>query len=523
AAGGDARAAGAGSVGDGVADVLVAGDGAVRRGDGSLVAELDDVDALTMRGGAVFASLAGGGLAALNGRNRCADPGTDVQTCGSAEQPGTLATVSVSADGNLVATTDGQAAQFALRVDTTATVNRAPVCPGGAASTRPGHAVTIRLVCADADGDSLTLKITTPPQHGSLSTLDTATGSVQYTPAPGYRGGDALRFTATDGTTTTPEATFALTVANTAPTCRDAGTDGSLHVDCTDADGDSLTIEVVQAPTAGTISPFTGLGAQWTMPTNWTGTATLTFRASDGVDHSNTATATFTRVAKTDAPTCSWLGPMHAARNGGVDDVRLTCVDPDGGNVTVTVLDSPLGTLNVYANQSRMSFTGGGKDGEADAKLRAVDDEGTVAIIPVATKVSSPPAGCGNGCKPGTDGTVTIEYRCDGVPGGRKVYDKCTGNAVMIVCTSAKVCETLPKGTAGTASVKAKGVKLATAKITVKPNGSVRLKLKLTAKARKLLAKQRKLTAVVLMDVQRLDGRHDQLRKVITLKAPRKR
>ncbi|MDA0183049.1 PfkB family carbohydrate kinase, partial [Solirubrobacter phytolaccae] len=45
-----------------------------------------------------------------------------------------------------------------------ATVTRAPACPGGAASPRPGHAATTRLVCADADGDSLTLKITTPPR-----------------------------------------------------------------------------------------------------------------------------------------------------------------------------------------------------------------------------------------------------------------------------------------------------------------------------------------------------------------------
>ncbi|MDA0169650.1 right-handed parallel beta-helix repeat-containing protein [Solirubrobacter taibaiensis] len=508
------------------ASLAVAGAGAVRRGDGSLLADLDDVDALATRGGALFAGLAGGGLVALNGRDRCADPRTDVQTCGSADKPDGYksAAVSVSADGTLVATADGTAAQLALRVSPSATVNRSPVCPGGSASTRPNRAVAIRLLCADADGDPLTITITNAPQHGSLSTLDQATGVVEYTPAPGFRGHDSVSFTATDGTITTIQSTFTLDVANTAPTCRDAGTDGFLWVDCTDAEGDPLTIELVEGPTVGAVTPFNGLGAQWTLPDTWTGTATLRFRATDGTDVSNVATATIWRVAKTDAPRCQWLGPLHAARKGGVDDVRLTCVDPDGGNVTVTVLESPLGTLKVYANGTRMSFTGGDKDGQAVAKLRAVDDEGTEAIIPVDVKVSSPPATCRKDCAPDANGNVTIEYRCDGVVGSRKVYEKCTGNATMIVCNSAKVCETLPKGTATAASLTTKrGMKLASAKVSLKPGGKLDIKLKLTPKARKLLNQKRKLTAVVLVDIQRVDGRRDQLRKVVTLKAPKRR
>ncbi len=64
----------------------------------------------------------------------------------------------------------------------------------------------------DPDGDVITFAVTELPQHGSLSDLDTATGWVLYTPAPGFVGSDQFGFEVSDGYSTSEPAEIELQV-----------------------------------------------------------------------------------------------------------------------------------------------------------------------------------------------------------------------------------------------------------------------------------------------------------------------
>ncbi len=70
----------------------------------------------------------------------------------------------------------------------------------------------LQLAAADPDEDPLTYQILDPPQHGTLSDIDPATGRVRYTPAPGYSGSDAFTFRVEDGYAASPVGTVHLEV-----------------------------------------------------------------------------------------------------------------------------------------------------------------------------------------------------------------------------------------------------------------------------------------------------------------------
>ena len=57
-----------------------------------------------------------------------------------------------------------------------------------------------------------TLTIGGQPKHGRLSGFVKATGSVTYTPAPGYAGADTFTYTATDGLDFSPPGTATVSV-----------------------------------------------------------------------------------------------------------------------------------------------------------------------------------------------------------------------------------------------------------------------------------------------------------------------
>jgi len=63
----------------------------------------------------------------------------------------------------------------------------------------------------DADGDTLTAVLVSPPQHGDLTLK--ADGSFTYTPDPDFSGTDSFTYQASDGALTSNVATVTITVA----------------------------------------------------------------------------------------------------------------------------------------------------------------------------------------------------------------------------------------------------------------------------------------------------------------------
>src|SRR5207249_1428430 len=89
-------------------------------------------------------------------------------------------------------------------------VNDPPVAKGQSVTTNPDTPVAITLVATDADGDTLTYTVASPPANGSLS--GTAS-NLTYTPNPGFSGTDSFSFTAKDSQSTSNLATISITVA----------------------------------------------------------------------------------------------------------------------------------------------------------------------------------------------------------------------------------------------------------------------------------------------------------------------
>jgi VCBS repeat-containing protein len=158
----------------------------------------------------------------------------------------------------------------------------------------------------DADGDYLTASLLSGPSSGSLSV--NPDGSFTYTPNSGFTGTDSFTYQVNDGALNSNTATVTLTVhsGDTAPVANadscgaernnDFSTDrgnGVLAND-TDADGDTLTAELVSSPAHGSLS-FNGDGSfDYTPNNNFFGTDTFTYKASDGVLTSDPATVTLT-------------------------------------------------------------------------------------------------------------------------------------------------------------------------------------------------------------------------------------
>ena len=193
----------------------------------------------------------------------------------------------------------------------------------------------------DAEGDTLDVTDVSA-NNGSVSVLGNST--VQYTPNPDYFGGDTINYTISDGN---PGGVASSTVTVTVNPVPDApvaeGQDVSTDEDtatgitlvATDADGDSLTYDIVQQPSNGSLSGSPP-NVTYAPNANYNGSDSFTFLANDGTVNSNTATVSITVRAVNDAP---------VAENQGVSTdedtpkgITLVATDPDGDSLTDSLI-----------------------------------------------------------------------------------------------------------------------------------------------------------------------------------------
>ncbi len=116
-------------------------------------------------------------------------------------------------------------------------------------TTSAGQLVTVVLHGSDATGAPLTYAITGGPSHGALGPIDQGSGTVTYTPGPGYSGPDSFTYQATSANGTSPTATARITVtpagAGATPGTAGAGAGGTTGTTGTGA----------KAPTRGAATP----------------------------------------------------------------------------------------------------------------------------------------------------------------------------------------------------------------------------------------------------------------------------
>lgn len=240
---------------------------------------------------------------------------------------------------------DGTADSVAALVSINVTaVNDIPVAEAQDVTTAEDTAKAIALVATDADGDTLTYVITTPPAHGTLT--GTAPNLI-YTPATNYHGADTFWFKVNDGTAdsalvvvsinVTPVNDIPVAIGQTLAT--DKNVAKSITLTGTDVDGDTLTFSVATQPTKGVLSG-SAPNLTYTPNNNVTGLDSFTFKANDGTTNSAAATISINIApGPNTAPTAiaqSITTPEDTAKA-----LTLTGSDVDGDTLSFSVVTPP--------------------------------------------------------------------------------------------------------------------------------------------------------------------------------------
>ncbi|HEX8770882.1 MAG TPA: Ig-like domain-containing protein, partial [Acidimicrobiales bacterium] len=284
-------------------------------------------------------------------------------------------------------------------------VNDAPVAVDDTYATDRNTARTVAAPGVvgndtDADGDALSVLLTSAPGHGTVALA--ADGSFTYTPAPAFHGTDSFTYAVSDGqgSTDTGLVSFIVGGPNQAPVAVDdayaTAEDTPLVVAApgvvgndTDAEDDTLSAGSPSAPAHGTVAFGADGSFTYTPAANYAGPDAFTYKVNDGEADSNVATVALTVTAVNDAPTCS------AATLSTDEDVTgstaAACADVDGDTLSYTVVGQPAhGAAGVWTDDTLVytpeadyngtdAFTYTASDGATDSNVATV----AVTVNPV--------------------------------------------------------------------------------------------------------------------------------------------
>jgi 2C-methyl-D-erythritol 2,4-cyclodiphosphate synthase len=247
------------------------------------------------------------------------------------------------ADSYQYTVNDGNADSNTATVTITiAPVNDAPVAADDADSTAEDTAVTTDVLAndTDLDGDSLTVSSTGPAGDGSV--VNNGDGTVTYIPTPDFNGPDSFVYTIDDGNGGTATATVYVEISsvNDTPVADDqsVSTDEDTPVSITltgsDVDGNSLTFNIVDQPTNGTLSG-TAPDLTYTPNADFNGSDSFTLTVNDGNADSSIATVSITVNAANDQPTA--------------DNQSVTTDEDTQVSITLTGSDTEDGTSLTYS------------------------------------------------------------------------------------------------------------------------------------------------------------------------------
>lgn len=190
-----------------------------------------------------------------------------------------------------VETAIGVVTRFASVTFDVTPVDDAPVAQNSTFATHEDVSVAGQLLASDADNDTLAFSVNTGPAHGSL-TLD-ADGGFLYTPDADFFGTDHFVFDAVaGGQADSAVAQINIAAVNDAPVAQDDtgfASDGSaitiapaaLLSNDSDVDADALIVTDLTAGIGGSVAT-TAQGIVFTPDADFNGTASFSYRASDG-------------------------------------------------------------------------------------------------------------------------------------------------------------------------------------------------------------------------------------------------
>jgi hypothetical protein len=247
-------------------------------------------------------------------------------TTASGALTGTPATANVGTYTNIVITvSDGKATASLppFTITVAAPPNHAPTISGTpSTSVTAGMAYGFTPSASDADGDALSFSIQNMPVWASFNT---STGALTGTPSTGQAGTYSnIAISASDGkaTTSLPAFTITVTAPNVAPTISGspptsvmAGSAYSFTPAASDANNDTLTFSIQNAPSWATFSTVTGALTGTPSAANVGTFSNIVIAVSDG--HTSTSLAAFSIAVSAAVPTgtatLTWTSPTTNA------------------------------------------------------------------------------------------------------------------------------------------------------------------------------------------------------------------
>ncbi|MEK7153027.1 MAG: Ig-like domain-containing protein, partial [Patescibacteria group bacterium] len=208
--------------------------------------------------------------------------------------------------------------------------NRAPVLDLiGNQNINEGKELIFNITASDPDGDALNYSASNLPSGASFDAL---THLFSWTPNYTEAGNYSVAFSVSDGSSSDSE-TITITVVNTnrAPIAQAQSlstpedTAIGVTLNATDPDGDSLSYSVVSNPQKGTLSG-TAPNLTYIPQSNYSGSDSFTFKATDGTVNSNVATVSISVTPVNDAPVA------NAGTNQSVDSDSAVTLDGSGSS-----------------------------------------------------------------------------------------------------------------------------------------------------------------------------------------------
>ena len=178
--------------------------------------------------------------------------------------------------------------------------NSLPVANNQTLTVLHDRSSTIYLTGSDPENDPITFSILSESSHGNLTNFNQTTGIVTYTPVTNFTGTDSFTFKASDGLSESRNGTIEIQVINTVPVANNQTVEASVNKPVSislsgyDQDNDPIVLSLLSNPSHGNLSSFVlynGSGyvsadVTYTPVTNFTGTDSFTFKASDGLSDS---------------------------------------------------------------------------------------------------------------------------------------------------------------------------------------------------------------------------------------------
>ncbi len=246
-------------------------------------------------------------------------------------------------------------------------INTTPTATDEMFSMSHDRSLTKTPLLTDSDGDPLQFRLKSLPANGII---DLKGQSWTYTPSIHFVGSDSFTYALYDGIIESPTSTISIDTVNHAPVAmpfalkvrRNNTVEQQLSSRTSDADDDSLLVEVKTQPTDGRVTIHENgqiLYERWSedLNPNWTDSFTYTF--FDGLLESNEATVS--------------LALTNAVPSPSADNYRIDNATNLFKNVLVNDYDVDGDTLRVAVRPGT---------GPAHAKTFRLDADGTLVYVP---------------------------------------------------------------------------------------------------------------------------------------------